>query len=138
MPPAEDWTRGPAKWAAVALLGIASIGGLCWSVLTRPPHPAPLIAAPTLVSGPPQSDPQPTGPTAEPRNAPETAARLVNINTAGPKELELLPGIGPALAARIVEHRTAHGPFRSIDDLDQVKGIGPRTLERLRPLITLE
>ena len=46
--------------------------------------------------------------------------------------------VGPAMAARIIEYRTANGPFRSIDDLDNVKGIGPRTLDKLRPMVTTE
>lgn len=57
---------------------------------------------------------------------------VVNINTAGASELETLPGIGPALAARIVEYRDGHGPFASVDDLTDVPGIGPAKLEALR------
>jgi competence protein ComEA len=51
-------------------------------------------------------------------------------------ELETLPGIGPATAAAIVEHRERFGPFASVDDLDQVSGIGPAKLDALRDLVT--
>lgn len=62
---------------------------------------------------------------------------VVNINTAGAAELESLPGIGPALAARIVEYRDGHGPFASVDDLTDVPGIGPAKLEALRSQATV-
>lgn len=55
----------------------------------------------------------------------------LDVNRATPAELELLPRIGPAMAQRIVEAR----PFASVDDLTRVRGIGPRTLETLRPLV---
>lgn len=55
----------------------------------------------------------------------------LDVNRAAPAELELLPRIGPAMAQRIVEAR----PFASVDDLTRVRGIGPRTLETLRPLV---
>lgn len=61
----------------------------------------------------------------------------LNLNEASAKELETLPGIGPALAARIVAYREEHGPFESIDDLVRVLGIGAKTLEGFRELITL-
>ena len=57
----------------------------------------------------------------------------LNINEADESELTLLPRIGETLAKRIVEYRTVHGSFSSIDDLMQVKGIGSKTLARLRP-----
>jgi competence ComEA-like helix-hairpin-helix protein len=62
------------------------------------------------------------------------AGRL-DLNRAGEAELQALPGIGPALALRIVEHRRSVGRFRTTDDLLEVSGIGPSTLERLRPLV---
>ncbi|MBX5477173.1 MAG: ComEA family DNA-binding protein [Clostridia bacterium] len=61
----------------------------------------------------------------------------VDINHAGADVLEALPGIGPELAERIVKERQAHGPFRSVDDLARVSGIGPKKLEALRPLIVI-
>lgn len=65
---------------------------------------------------------------------PAPSARFtVNVNDAGVDELAVLPGLGPALAARIVEHRRDHGRFESLDDLLHVPGIGPATLEEMRP-----
>ncbi|MCL6502570.1 MAG: helix-hairpin-helix domain-containing protein [Pirellulales bacterium] len=58
---------------------------------------------------------------------------LVDINTADWPELAQLPGIGEMLARRIVESRRTHGPYLSHQDLRRVRGIGPATLERLRP-----
>jgi competence protein ComEA len=62
----------------------------------------------------------------------------VNVNTATAADLERLPGVGPVLARRIVEQREAKGLFRQLDDLLQVKGIGPRLLARLRPRLSLD
>jgi len=60
----------------------------------------------------------------------------VNINAASAAELELLPGIGPTLAGRIVQYRTANGAFATIERLDDVRGIGPAKLEALRQFAT--
>ena len=65
---------------------------------------------------------------------PAPASGLIDLNRASAEELESLPSIGPALAARIIEYREQH-PFRTVDDLDQVKGIGPKTLEAVRPFV---
>ncbi len=59
-------------------------------------------------------------------------ARL-NVNEAEDFELILLPGIGPKTAQAITEYREQHGPFASLDDLKRVSGIGPATVERIRP-----
>ena len=60
----------------------------------------------------------------------------VNINTADPDLLESLPGIGPALAQRIVDYRQTHGPFERIEDITGVPGIGEATFEGMQDLIT--
>jgi competence protein ComEA len=58
-----------------------------------------------------------------------------DLNRASATDLENIPGLGPTLAARIVEERQRQGGFRSLDDLRKVKGIGPATLERIRPFL---
>ena len=69
------------------------------------------------------------------RSEPRTARFQVDINQADWPELIQLPGIGQTLAGRIVESRRTDGPFNDHDDLTRVRGIGPRTLERLRPYL---
>lgn len=64
------------------------------------------------------------------------SAHRVDLNSAGSEELQSLPGVGPALAARIVAFRQENGPFRTVDDLLAVKGIGPKMLEKLRDKVT--
>jgi comEA protein len=61
----------------------------------------------------------------------------VNINTASAAELEGLPGIGAAMAARIVEYRHKNGPFKKIEDLMNVRGLGEKNFLKLRPQLTL-
>jgi competence protein ComEA len=65
-----------------------------------------------------------------------TSAGLININTASETELETLSGIGEVLAAAVVDFRTENGPFASVDDLENVSGIGPATLEEIRDQVT--
>lgn len=60
---------------------------------------------------------------------------VVNINTADAEELQLLPRVGPALAGRIIEFRQANGPFRSVEELLSVKGIGDSSFEKLEPYL---
>jgi competence protein ComEA len=62
------------------------------------------------------------------------AGRRIKVNTATESELESLPGVGPVIARRIIEGR----PYRSVDDLDRVKGIGKKRLEEIRPLVSVE
>ena len=59
----------------------------------------------------------------------------VDLNRASAADLEALPGIGPALAQAIIDHREQNGPFRSVDGLADVRGIGPAKMEQLRPLV---
>jgi competence protein ComEA len=70
--------------------------------------------------------------------APAFAAdALINVNTASQAELETLPGIGETKALAIIAHRTQNGPFATVDQLDDVSGIGPATLEAIRPLVSV-
>jgi len=62
---------------------------------------------------------------------------IININTAKKQNLVKLPKIGTVTAERIIRFRDDYGPFKSFDDLLKVKGIGPKTLEKLKPQITL-
>ena len=64
-------------------------------------------------------------------------ATLININTASETDLETLPGVGPVTAAAIIDYRTQNGPFATVDDLIDVSGIGPATLEDMRPFVTV-
>jgi competence protein ComEA len=67
-----------------------------------------------------------------------TLGLAINLNAATQEDLEALPGIGPVLAERIIAHRITHGPFRRIEDLQGVSGIGPKNLEHIRPYLTLK
>lgn len=112
------------RYMTVALSLVALIGSLlsfsltaCVKLPHHPPAP-PSQSAPTAAGG-------------------ERAALFVNINTAPAEELERLPGIGRALAARIVSYRAQYGRFRRAEHLIMVRGIGERRFRRLRPFITV-
>lgn len=109
--------------------GLLAVAGLALAPVLHPAAPAPTVtrvALPPAVQG--EAAPEyPTTASVEP-----LISGKLNLNTASPEQLEALPRVGPALAARIVQGR----PYRSLADLDRVKGIGPSTLRALRPLVT--
>jgi len=70
--------------------------------------------------------------------SPAKAVSKVNLNRASADELQTLPGVGPVLAQRMVDWRKAHGRYRTVDDLQEIKGIGKKRLEQLRPLVTVK
>ncbi|MCA9157889.1 MAG: helix-hairpin-helix domain-containing protein [Planctomycetales bacterium] len=75
--------------------------------------------------------------TAIERQSRSTPRFVVDVNQAPAHELEALPNVGTTLATRIVEYRKTQGPFRELDDLLQVYGVGERTLQQLRPMLTV-
>jgi len=72
-----------------------------------------------------------------PREGDEQSLQKIDINRAEPWLLEAMPGIGELLAQRIVDYRSENGPFRRIEDLLKVSGIGPATLEKIKDFITV-
>ncbi len=105
-------------------------------ISTRPGTPENRQARPLALS----SAAAPGSPVAAggpPSAAPAAAARRVNINTAPSAELEALPGIGAISARKIVEHRTLHGPYRTLDDVRQA-GVGAALLRRAAPHLAFE
>jgi competence protein ComEA len=69
-------------------------------------------------------------------STPGAAAAKININTASVEELDKLPGIGPAIATAIIDYRTKNGPFKRIEDINAVKGIGDALFEKIKNQIT--
>jgi len=61
----------------------------------------------------------------------------LNLNTATQEQLELLPGVGPSTAKKILDARKAKGGFKSVEEIDEIRGIGEKTMEELRPLVTV-
>ena len=78
--------------------------------------------------------------TASPAAAPKAGAsetRPVDINTADTAALESVPGIGKSLSQRIIAFREKNGPFQSVDDLLKVQGVGEKSIQKLRPYLTV-
>ena len=69
------------------------------------------------------------------RAEPQSVEFIVDVNSADWPELTLLPGVGETLARRIVDSRNQEGPFLDHGDLERVRGIGPKTVEKIRPYL---
>ena len=105
-------------------------------LVTLPPETTP----PTVPATEPPVRSEPAKQTEPKKSSGSTEKKVtfpVNINTASKKELDALPGIGETLAQRIIDYRSANGPFSTVDELTKVKGIGAKTLEKLKPYATV-
>ena len=123
--------------STVGVLGVL-VSGMALAALAAQPRTG--VAA-TAASAAAAASATARKPGAAPSSAALRALRdgeRIAINSAKSADLELLPGIGPMLARRIVAHRDSHGAFPAAEALLDVHGIGPRTLERLRPLLSFE
>lgn len=113
-PPKEQppaWSA-QAQWAMALLVALA-LGLATWHSIGRSPWAAPDF--------PVEKEAVPLAP--------------LPLNEATPEQIAAIPGVGPALARRIVEYRDAHGPFPDVQALRSVRGVGPATLERIRPFL---
>lgn len=110
-------------------VGVLLVAGLALGPLLRPAT-APTVTRAALPAPAQAAAPAPEYPTTA--SVKPLISGRVNLNSASREQLEALPRVGPALAARIVAAR----PYRSLADLDRVKGIGPSTLAALAPLVT--
>jgi hypothetical protein len=120
----------------MALIGVWNLAGQWFFRVGDAPEPVMVTAAardsiPLPISRPTASMPAPRR-SRHPAPLPVSfrSDPLVFLSTAPAESLDLLPGVGPVLASRIIEARRARGPFASWDDVLAVKGIGPRTVER--------
>jgi competence protein ComEA len=117
---AEGAFREPADLLRVPGIGPATLARI-----------QPLLEFSASSGGPARASPQ-----GSPRAPPTSRSSPVDLNRATATELEALPGIGSALAERIVQHRSDRGPFTRVEELADVPGIGEATLEALRPLVS--
>jgi competence protein ComEA len=93
----------------------------------------PIVALVALIS----AHAQPASAQASSRGAAKAAVGMVNLNTASAAEFEGLPGIGAKTAARIIEYRQKNGPFKKVEELMNVRGIGEKNFLKLKPQITV-
>lgn len=114
---------------AAGLCGAWALGPVVWPAMFGRPH-APSVTRVILPDAQP-ADPAPTYATTA-SVAPLLSGRL-DLNTATSEQIEALPGVGPALSARILAGR----PYRTLADLDAVKGVGPSLLGKLAPVVAL-
>lgn len=127
--------RGPALWMAIGVVLGGSLVGIGLSYVRQ----APLPAIERVVRANQASSSEDEAVSGEPAaGGGVVLGHRVNLNTALQAELELLPGVGATMSQRIIEYRSQRGGFTSVNELDRVKGIGPRMLERLRPLVRVD
>jgi competence protein ComEA len=132
------WVRRPGVYefpeGARVIDAIEAAGGARPGALLRALNlAAPLVDGTQILV--PREGEEPVAPAGAPGSS--VSGGLINVNTASAAELEALPGIGEVLSQRIVDYRTEHGPFASVDQLTEVSGIGDAILGSIRELVTV-
>ena len=141
--------RAGSSGSALALTSMLSAIAASLALAGCSAEPEPIIIETPAVTLTPYATPEPTArplPTARPSPTPHERVAVrpvrpgarININTAGPRLLESLPRIGPATAQRIIDYRQTHGPFKAIEDIQNVPGIGQATFNAIKDRITID
>ena len=136
VPPMPSTNERKALWfLAVVLLSGSAVR--FWRARIPPPAPSAVAALDRQVQrvDSARTTPRPRRGKA-PRDTTSRTPRIVDVDQAAVAEIEGLPGIGPALAQRIVRYRDSAGSYGSVDALCAVRGIGPALVEKLRPVVT--
>jgi competence protein ComEA len=128
--------HGPFK-SVDELRNVRGVGPITFEKVRNHFRAAP-VAQRALAEVPPSPNPAPTpAPRATGSKKIQPGEAPINVNTAGADELQRLPGVGPVMARNIVAARSAK-LFESVNDLDKVKGIGPKTLNKLRLFVVVK
>ncbi len=106
-------------------------------IASAAPTPTTVSSAPVPTAAAPIPAMRPSAPAPTPKPQGPPAVGIISLNAADQAQLERLPGVGPALAQRILEYRRSHGGFRDVEELKQVKGIGEIRFEKIRLYVTL-
>lgn len=115
------------EWVVLGLTLLFMLGTLWWFHSTRPQEGVTLVEV--------SEDRQETAPVEKPEAPGMLEGEVLDLNTATLSDLTRLPGIGQTKAQAILDWREAHGPFRAVEDLLSVDGIGEKTWETLRPYV---
>ena len=122
--------------AAILVVGLGSITVLRWR--SDPPHDPAIVSSRPIIDGAAHTGDAVSPPDSARASLLVPITRLSDplafLSSADADSLDLLPGVGPVLAARLIAAREAHGAFRSWDDVDRVRGIGRKTIARLQAL----
>jgi competence protein ComEA len=132
LPTAADHRR--PRWAALLTTLVAAC-----AIWFLQPHRANAAPRPSLAATAAAADPAADDASDEKAAShKKTATGKLNLNTATPEQLMLLPGVGPSKAEQIVSFRGKHGPFKRVADLRKVKGFGYKTLKKLEPFLDVK